>query len=332
MSPAVVRVSHRFDYALENRKSGANRNADFLSRLPEPTTEHNRSGSSSLTRVNVGRIFLIRACELHPRFSPTPGVGFGGLVARPENAGLGGLPTASSDLRDFRAHRSRMNGYDPSALCEKIVACVSATVTIVDPRPTRRSILTAADIAFTSIFAVPFEGDTGSAEAPADVTDVARHAPSATTTSQGADLAATNDPAASAASPPGEPTRPIVLPSSGRISARTCGGKAAGAGAAPPAVNFGFGPGGAPRWSARRAKTSPRVSRPQPPLGVVTVHSPAAVPAPTEPISSGRDRADSVGAPLLRRPRPHDAPSATTADLDALGATAELKFGDSAAR
>ena len=77
MIPTLARVSHRFDNALENRKGGANGNADFLSRFPEPATEHNRSGSSYLTRVDSGGIFLIRACELHPRFSPTPGVGIG---------------------------------------------------------------------------------------------------------------------------------------------------------------------------------------------------------------------------------------------------------------
>ena len=50
------------------------------------------------------------------------------------------------------------------------------------------------------------------------------------------------------------------------------------------------------------------------------------------PITSGRGRADPVGTPLLRLSPPLGVPSATTADLDALGTAAELKFGDSAAR
>ena len=50
-----------FDYTLEYRK-GTNGNADFLSRLPEPATEHDRSGSTSL---NPGGIYLIRACGLN---------------------------------------------------------------------------------------------------------------------------------------------------------------------------------------------------------------------------------------------------------------------------
>ena len=37
-----------------------------------------------------------------------------------------------------------------------------------------------------------------------------------------------------------------------------------GASAAPPAVGYGFGPGGAPRPSARRANTPPRIPRPRP--------------------------------------------------------------------
>ena len=35
-----------FDYTLEYRKGSANGNADLLSRLPEPATEHNRNGST----------------------------------------------------------------------------------------------------------------------------------------------------------------------------------------------------------------------------------------------------------------------------------------------
>ena len=117
------------------------------------------------------------------------------------------------------------------------------------------------------------------------------------------------------------------IPSSTRARRRT----PAAAGAEPPAVHYGFGPDGAFCPSARRANTPPRVSRPQPPLAVVTAPAPAPSPAPTVPIPSGHDRTEPVGIPLLRLPPPHDVPSATTADLDALSAAAELQFGDSAA-
>ena len=41
-----------FDYTLEYRKGSANGNAAFLSRLPQPATEHDRSGSSRLTPID----------------------------------------------------------------------------------------------------------------------------------------------------------------------------------------------------------------------------------------------------------------------------------------
>ena len=41
-----------FDHTLEYRKGSANPEADFLSRLPEPAAEHDRSGSGSITPVD----------------------------------------------------------------------------------------------------------------------------------------------------------------------------------------------------------------------------------------------------------------------------------------
>ena len=176
------------------------------------------------------------------------------------------------------------------------------------------------------------EGGTGSAEPPAVATAVAQHTPSPTSTSQGTDSAAITDPTASAPSPPGDPAPPIALPPTGRISTRTRRGTAAGACAAPPGVDYGFGPSGAPRPSARRANTPPRVPRLRPPLVVVTAPAPAASTAPTVTIPSGRDCAEPEGTPLFRRLPSPDVSSAKTVDLDALGAAAELELGDSAAR
>ena len=42
-----------FDYTLECRKGSATGNADFLSRLPEPATEHDRNGSTSLNMLRM---------------------------------------------------------------------------------------------------------------------------------------------------------------------------------------------------------------------------------------------------------------------------------------
>ena len=103
-----------FDYTLKYRS--ANGNSDASSRLPEPVTEHDRGGYSSLTPVEDGGIFLTRTCGLRTRSSPTPGVGLSGLVRRPESAVLGGLPFTSSDFRGFRAHKPRMRIDDLSAL------------------------------------------------------------------------------------------------------------------------------------------------------------------------------------------------------------------------
>ena len=77
-----------FDDTLEYRKGGANGNADFLSRLPKPATEHDRSGSTSLNPVEDGGIYFVRACGLSTPSSPIPGVDLGGLVPRTESACL----------------------------------------------------------------------------------------------------------------------------------------------------------------------------------------------------------------------------------------------------
>ena len=52
-----------FDYTLEYRKVSANGNTDFLSRLPEPTREHEHSGATRLNPVEDGGIDFVRACR-----------------------------------------------------------------------------------------------------------------------------------------------------------------------------------------------------------------------------------------------------------------------------
>ena len=259
-----------FDYTFEYRQGRANGNADFLSRLPEPATEHDRTGSSSLTPAEDGGVFLIRACGLRIRSSLIPGVGLSGLVPHPESAVSGGLPFASSDFRVFRAHGQRIRTDDVSAPSGRFVARVAAAVTTDDRRPGRGDFCPAAGTAFAPFFSVPSEGGTGAVEAPAAATAVTRHAPSPSSTSQRADSDAITDPTASALSPPGDPAPPTALPPSGRISTPTRRRTATAAGAEPPAVDHGFGPGGAPRPSARRANTPPPVPRPRPALAVVT--------------------------------------------------------------
>ena len=62
------------------RKGSANGSADFLSRLPESATEHDRSWSTSFNPVEDSGIYLIQACGRRMPSPPIPGVGLGGLV------------------------------------------------------------------------------------------------------------------------------------------------------------------------------------------------------------------------------------------------------------
>ena len=69
-------------------------NEDFLSRLPEPATKHDCSGSSNLIPVDDDGIFLMRVCELRTRSSPPPGVGLGDLFPSPRTLILVGSLSA----------------------------------------------------------------------------------------------------------------------------------------------------------------------------------------------------------------------------------------------
>ena len=162
---------------------------------------HDRSGSSSLTPVEDGGIFLIRACGLLTRSAPTLGVGLDGLVPRTERAVLGGRPCTSSDVRDFRStHGPRMTIDYLSSPSGRFVARVSASAATVDRRPGLRVISPVANTAFATGFGVPFGGNQGSAEAPAAATFAAQRAPPPTSTSQGEDSTVNTAPAASAPS------------------------------------------------------------------------------------------------------------------------------------
>ena len=120
--------------------------------------------------------------------------------------------------------------------------------------------------------------------------------------------------------------------SSDRISTRTRRRSATGAGKAPPAVDYGFGPGGAPRSSSRRVTTPSRVPRPRPAPPAAATPALADSPVRTVPLPSDRDHAEPMRTPFLRlTPCSGDTPTAP-ARLDALGDVAELRFADSVAR
>ena len=202
----------------------------------------------------------------------------GRLMPRTTSAVLGGLPFTSADYCDFRTHGPHMKIDDLSVPSGRFIA-----------RHHRRSLprpwagLPAADSDFASVFTVPTEVGTGSAEAPAAATAVAQPTPSRRPT-QGVDSVETTGPTASAPASPGSPAPPTVKPSSDRISTRTRRRTATAAGATPPALDYGFGPGGAPRPSARRANTPSRVPRPRTGSTTAVTPDPAASPVPTVPI------------------------------------------------
>ena len=124
----------------------------------------------------------------------------------------------------------------------------------------------------------------------------------------------------------------MALPPTGRISCRARRRTVAAAGAAQPAVGYGFGLGRVPRTSSSRVDPPPRVSRPRLPLSAAPSTSRAPTPVPTVPIPTDRDRAEPLGLPLLWLSTPSESPSAPVTDFDLLGTAAELHFGGSAAR
>ena len=113
------------------------------------------------------------------------------------------------------------------------------------------------------------------------------------------------------------------LPYPSRL-ARTHWRAATAASAAPPAVDYGFGPGGAPRPSARRANTPLRIRRPRPGPHTAATPAPAASSVPTAQIPSDRDRAEPVGTLSFGFTPPLGDTPLAPAKLDALGDAAKL--------
>ena len=136
------------------KEANGNGNADFLSRLPEPGTEHDRSGSTSLNPVEESGKYLLRACRLNTPSSPIPGVGLGGLVPSTESAVLGGIPFTSADFCVFHTQgpRMRIEGLSSS---RSFVARVSGSVATDDCRHGRGRAFSAADNDLASVLAVP---------------------------------------------------------------------------------------------------------------------------------------------------------------------------------
>ena len=72
-----------YTYTLGYGKGTANGNTDFLSRLPQPATDADRTGCSRLTGLGTVGTYFIRSCGLTRNKPPTSGVNLGGLVSPP---------------------------------------------------------------------------------------------------------------------------------------------------------------------------------------------------------------------------------------------------------
>ena len=144
-----------YRYNLEYRKGSANGNADFLSRLPLPASEDDRSGRSRLTPFDEERIYLIRSGGFVLDGPPTLSPGLGGLAPSSHSIGLGGLPLSQADFRDFREHGSRMRIDDLDAPYGEFVALAPISVFPRGSSRTLTSSMHAASDPAGSVFVVP---------------------------------------------------------------------------------------------------------------------------------------------------------------------------------
>ena len=143
-------------------------------------------GLTSPKPVGDSGIYLLRTRGLRAPSSPNPGVSLGGLVflaestvlggfvPRTEHASLGGLPVTSTAFHNFHTHEPRIRTDGLSAPPGRFVARVSAFVATTQGCTGRGLISPAVDTVFASVFAIPIEGGTGSAEALDAATPIAQ--------------------------------------------------------------------------------------------------------------------------------------------------------------
>ena len=173
-------------------------------------TSFNTVGLTSPNPVRDSGVYLLRTRGLRAPSSPIPGVGFGGLVPlaeitvlgglvphtestafggleplaestvlgglvpHAEHAAFGGLPLTSTAFHNFCSHEPRIRIDGRSAFTGIFVARVSASVATTEGCTSRESMSPAADTVFASVFAIPVECGTGSAEGLAAATPIAQ--------------------------------------------------------------------------------------------------------------------------------------------------------------
>ena len=132
----------------------------------------------------------------------------GGLVPRTEHAAFGGLPVTFTAFHDFRTYERRIRIDGLSSSLGRFVARVSASVATTEGCTGRGSISPAADTVFASVFAIPIEGGTGSAEALAAATPIAQPTYLSRRSLQETDPAATTGSTVSVSAMLGTPAPP----------------------------------------------------------------------------------------------------------------------------
>ena len=174
---------------------------------------------------------------------------FGGLVPRIEHAALGGLPLTSTTFHDFHTHEPRIRIGGLSASPGIFVARVSASVATTEGCTGRGSISPAADTVFASVFAIPIEGGPGYSDADrtANLSIPAFFPGDGPRSDHRFDCIRLRH--AWHSSPSVVDDAPTNSDNNGKCT---------------PAVDYEFGPGGAPRASSRRVTTPPRARRPRP--------------------------------------------------------------------
>ena len=114
-----------YTYTLEYRKGTANGNADFLSRLPQPATDGDRTGPNSLD--DPAGVYFIRPCCPTPHMPPMLGNGLGGLISPPSCAipTAQPLPFTDEDFGDFRRLGAHMERPEPFTTSDVFIAPIS---------------------------------------------------------------------------------------------------------------------------------------------------------------------------------------------------------------
>lgn len=107
---------------------------DFPFRLPQPATEQDGIGRTSLSPPDYEGIYLVRACGLRTSDHATMGVALGELIPPAPDTHLVGLRFTDNEFLHFCPHGARMKVEDLCAFHEGSVPHIFSDVFIVTGR------------------------------------------------------------------------------------------------------------------------------------------------------------------------------------------------------